>query len=141
MRRMARKNLHRNAWGDRLPAIEQSHLPTFDQSIIILGNKADGIALARMLGILPLAPGRVILGPGKGRYNLPVLIPHRVPSAMIEMQMGINHDVDILGHDPARGEIVEQLRRLTVELPHPLRKLVAHPGLDQYRLSPSADQQ
>ena len=37
---------------------------------------------------------------------------------MVEMQVGIDDDVDIFGSDPAGSQIRQQLRRLAVELDH-----------------------
>ena len=60
---------------------------------------------------------------------------------MIKMQVGVDDDIDIFRRNAACGEIVEQLRRLSVKLDHALRKLVAHPGFDQHILLTRPDEQ
>lgn len=47
------------------------------------------------------------------------------------MQMGVDHDVDIFRRDVGCGQILQQERRLTVDLRHPLRQFVADAGFNQ----------
>src|SRR5207245_8859820 len=77
---------------------------------------------------------------GKSRRHR-ALLPHRVPAAMIEVQMGIDDDVDVLRTHAAGRKIVEQLRRLAVNLHHLFRQLVADPSLDENVLFAGANEQ
>ena len=74
----------------------------------------------------------------KRRDNLAVLVANGVPSAVVEVQVRVDDDVDILGRHASRGEIVEQLGRLSVELDHSVGEFVAHACLDQDRLFAAA---
>ena len=60
---------------------------------------------------------------------------------MIEVQMGIDDDVDVLRTHAAGRKIVEQLRRLAVNLHHLFRQLVADPSLDENVLFAGANEQ
>src|SRR5581483_2926120 len=63
-----------------------------------------------------------------------------VPSAVVEVKVGINDDVHIFRGNASRSEVFQQLRRLAEDLHHLLRKLVAGAGLDQDVLLSGADQ-
>ena len=60
---------------------------------------------------------------------------------MIEMQVRVDDDVDVLRRNATRRQILEQFRRLPIELDHPVRELVAHSGLNQHRLLSGTNQQ
>src|SRR5213080_873178 len=127
---VARKDFHRNTRHDLLIAAQQFHLPAFDQRIVIFTNVADGIALERLVSMPPLALGRVILCFRKCRYDLSVL-PDRIPSAVVEMQMAVDYDVDLFRRNSRSGQVLQQLRRLTVNHLHFFRELVVDSGFDQ----------
>ena len=60
-------------------------------------------------------------------------------SAMIEVQMAVDDDIDIFRRDARCGELVEQLRGLAVDLDHAFGKLVAYAGFDQHGLRSGAN--
>ena len=55
---------------------------------------------------------------------------------MIKVQMAVDHNIDFFRRDSNRVQILQQLCRLIIDLPHFVGKLVADPGFDQdYLLS------
>src|SRR5208337_1144760 len=139
--RVAGKSFHGNAGNDFFVAFEQSHLAAGDERVVVVGEVADGVALAGLAGILPLAFGGVIFCPRKCGDYLSSFVTHRVPAAVVEVKMGIDDDVDVFGRDSGSGEIREQLRGLTVELDHAFGEFVAHAGLNQDILLARADEE
>src|SRR5205823_12236414 len=65
--------------------------------------------------------------------------PERIPSAVVEMQMAVDHDVDLFRRNSRSGQVLQQLRRLTVNHLHFFRELVADSGFDQDCLLSGAD--
>ena len=53
---------------------------------------------------------------------------------MIEVQVCVDHDVDVVRRNACGGQVVEQLRGLTENLDQSVRQLVADAGFDQNRL-------
>src|SRR5437667_305736 len=83
-----------------------------------------------MASVLPLTCGRVVVRARKGGDNL-AIFADGVPSTMVEMQVGVYHNVDIFGSYAGRAQVVQQFGRLTVDFCHFFRKFVANPGFDQ----------
>ena len=88
------------------------------------------------MGVVPLAFLNVIFCFRK-RSNHRVALANRVPTAMIEMQVGVENDVNVFWGDAHRAQVLQQFRRLAVYFDHRFRKFVADSGLDQYRLRSS----
>ncbi len=88
--------------------------------------------------MLPLAVGGIVFGFRKRRHDL-VALERRVPAAVIEVQVGVDHDVNVFRRNAGGGQIVQQLCRLAENLNQSFRQLVADPGFDQDRLLASAD--
>ena len=80
--------------------------------------------------MLPLLLLHVILRSRKRRYHsIPAL--HRIPAAVVKMQMRIDDDVDIFRRDSGGVQVVEQLGRLFEDLDQAVRQFVADTSLDQ----------
>ena len=101
-------------------AAQQRHLSAFDQRIVILRDVADPVALI-FVGVFPLAFLHVVLCLGESGGNL-VALADGVPSAMIEVQMAVDDNVDIVRRDARLGELVEQFSGLAVDLDHSVRR-------------------
>ena len=127
----------RYAGDDFRVAAQQRHLSAFDQGIVILRDVADPVALV-FVGVLPLAFLHVVLRPGERAGNL-VALADGVPSAMIEVEMAIDDDVYVVRRYARRGQLVEQLSGLAVDLDHSFGQLVARAGFNQHGLRAGAD--
>src|SRR5437016_11462455 len=127
---MARKDFDRNSRNNFLIAAQQLHLPAFNQWIVVLADVADGIALELLVPMQPLAFRRVIRRSRKRRHNFSTL-PHCIPSAMVEMQMAVDYDVDLFRRNSRSGQVLQQLLGLAVNSLHFFRELVADSGFDQ----------
>src|SRR5450631_849782 len=116
---MPRKYGDRNAGYNFLIALQQLHLSAFHQRIVVLDEVAHAISLVFMrMSPLPLL--HVVGRLGKsGRHA--AAAAHRVPAAMVEVQMSVDDDVDVFGSDTSRGEILQQLGWLAVNFRHSLR--------------------
>jgi len=90
--------------------------------------------------MLPFLPLCVVLRFRKRRHES-IAAPNRVPSAVIEMEMGVDDDVDVFRGDSGGVEVLEQLGRLLVDLRHLLRQFVADAGFDQDVLVAGAHEQ
>src|SRR2546427_1939310 len=127
---MARKDFDRNSRNNFLIAAQQLHLPAFNQWIVVLADVADGVTFKLLVPVQPLALRRVICRSRKRRHDLSAL-PQRIPSAMVEMQMAVDYDVDLFRRNSRSGQVLQQLRRLTVNHLHFFGELVADSGFDQ----------
>ena len=101
---VSRKDPDRDAGNNLLVAFHGLHLAAGNQRIVVVADVADGIALVLLASMLPLPFLHVILGVRESCDNL-VSLSHRVPSTMVEMQMGVDDDVDILGRNTCSSEI------------------------------------
>ena len=80
--------------------------------------------------MLPLFLLDVILRVRKGRDHL-IAAPHRIPAAVIKMQVGVDDDVDIFRRDPGGVQVVEQFGRLFVDMHHLFGQFVADASFDE----------
>jgi hypothetical protein len=87
-------------------AFHKLPLPRFHHGLEIVGDVADAIALGGMAGVFEFAAMHEVARVGKRGHGLAV-DDARIPSAMIEMQMRVDDDVDLLGFEPARGQLRE----------------------------------
>ena len=99
---------------------------------------ADGVTLT-LVGVLPLAFLSIVPGFRKSRLDR-VARPNRVPSTMIEMQMGVDDNINVIRREAGRAELIEKLCRLTVDLYHLVWEFVANAGFDQNIFVPAANQ-
>src|SRR6266705_4684025 len=127
---MARKDFDRNSRNNFLIAAQQLHLPAFNQWIVVLADVADGVTFKLLVPVHPLALRRVICRSRKRRHDLSAL-PQRIPSAMVEMQMAVDYDVDLFRRNSRCGQVLQQLLGLAVNSLHFFRELVADSGFDQ----------
>ncbi len=80
--------------------------------------------------VLEIAAREQIAGIGEGRYPFAVL-QARIPPHMIKMQVGAQHEVDPLGAQTQRGEILEVGRLRPVNIGNRAVLVVAVAGIDQ----------
>src|ERR1700679_2072813 len=99
---MSGKSFHGDAGNDFFAALEQRHLAAGDERVVVVGDVADGVALAGLPRILPFAFGRIVFRTRKSWHDLAVFAD-RVPTAVVEMQMRVNDDVDVFGDDACDG--------------------------------------
>src|SRR5258708_39543738 len=93
-----------------------------------------------MTSVLPFTLGRIVFRARKRRNNV-VVFADGVPSAMVEVQVSVDDDVDIVGTYADGMQIVEHPGRLAIDPCHLFREFVADPGLNQNILFPRADKQ
>ena len=111
------ENIREYPGNDLLVAMQQVHLAIVDQRVIVLADVADSVALMLTTAVLPFALLHVVLRFGKSCDHLTILA-YRVPATMIEVQVSINDHINVVGRYPAGAEILQQLRRLAVDLDH-----------------------
>src|SRR5215469_3126246 len=87
-----------------------------------------------------LACLHVVLRSRKGRHRLAVTIV-RVPSAVIEMQMGVDDDVDLIGRDACPLETLHQLHLVLVDVLLLFTELRTNTCLNQHGLLAVTKQQ
>ncbi len=92
-------------------------------------------------GVLPFAFGRVVFRARESWDDLAVFVADGVPAAVVEVEVGVDDDVDVFRSDAGSSEICEELGGLAVELDHAIGELVAHAGFDQYVFLSGADEQ
>src|SRR6266851_433781 len=126
---VAGKHFRRNSGDDFLVAAQQLHLTGFDQRIVVVSHVTDRVALVFM-GVLPFAFLDVVLCFWKGGYGF-TGAEHGVPSAVVEVQVGIDDDIDVAGRNADGTEVVEKLGGLAVELRHLFGEFVADSGFDE----------
>src|SRR6516225_6520114 len=95
---MSREYLDGDALDDVRFSPQEPHLSAADQRVIVVGQVTDTVALVLLVGVPQLALLDVVNGVRKGRLRLTVLIKG-VPTAMIEMKMCIDDDVDLVWRD------------------------------------------
>ncbi len=84
--------------------------------------------------MLYLAAMRKVAGIRKGWHDLPLLIQACIPSAMIKVQMRIDHDIHRVERDPGCSETLRQQLLGFEDGPHLLRQLVADARLNHNRM-------
>src|SRR3989440_341324 len=108
---MARKDFDRNSRNNFLIAAQQLHLPAFNQWIVVLADVADGVALELLVPMQPLAFRRVIHRSRKRRHNFSTL-PHGIPSAVVEMQMAVDYDIDLFRRNSCSRQVLQPAKLL-----------------------------
>ena len=84
-----------------------------------------------LVGVLQLALLHVVLRPWKRRHHLTVAIVS-VPTAVIEVQVGVNHDVDFVWRDAGFCEALHQPRLILVDGLSLFVELRTYAGFDQH---------
>ena len=131
---------------DRVRAVEQNRLPGLDhrQHAVAVGAAALRVGVRRgvatRIAVFVLGPGEQILGVRKGRDPAPVT-QHRVPADVIGVQMGAEHDVDVL----RRGAGLTQAREIRRVAPVEARQarpllVIAAAAVEQDRVPIGADE-
>ncbi len=82
--------------------VEKGHLAGGDEGIVVIGDVADGIALELEMAVGDFTAMGEVAGVGESGGDAAVRSAGRVPTAMVEVKMGINDDVDFFGADAAR---------------------------------------
>ena len=63
-----------------------------------------------------------------------------IPSTMVEVQMGVDDDVDIFGRNTRGAEIIQQFSRLTIDFDQAVGQFIPEAGLNQDSLIAGAHQ-
>src|SRR5882724_5231695 len=88
-------------------SIAKIPLPGFNHGHEIIGKITGAIPLSRRAGVVEFLALDDVASVGKSRYGA-AIYNSRVPSAMIEMQMRIDNDVDTFRRDAQRRETLGQ---------------------------------
>ena len=89
--------------------------------------------------MLHLAAMREVPRVRKRRNHLSILGLRRVPPAVVEVQVGVDDNIDLVHRDPGGREGGRQLLLRAEDLPHFPGKLVADARLDDHGMLPGAD--
>ncbi len=124
-------------------AVDQLEQPRFAERTDVLWQVAGAVALVRVGRVLPLAPLHDVARLAKQRLDAARRRPARRPTAVVEVQVGHDHRVDVVGLEPDllqrhadRAVVVDAVDLLQLG-----RELVAVPGLDQHAPVTDLDQQ
>src|SRR4029077_17190324 len=101
-----------------------------DKRVVIITEIGDGIAFVLLARVLPLAFLHVILRVRESGNDF-VSLTYGIPSAMIEVQMGVDDDVDIFGRNTRGAEIIQQFSGLTIEVDQAAGQFIPEAGLNQ----------
>src|SRR5262249_43375194 len=125
VRSVSGKNLDGDS-GYNLPASAQKfHLPSFNQGIVVLADVADAVACKLPACMLPLPFLHEILCSRKRRHNS-FGVEHGVPTAMVEVQVCVDDDVDVVRSNPSSVHVIQQFRRLYIKFGHALGEFVPY---------------
>src|SRR5579863_7593633 len=94
---VAWENLHGNSGNDFGVSSQQLHLAALDQGIVARGHITYGITLV-FVSVVPFAFLDVVLGFRKCGGDF-VSLANGVPSAVVEVQVGVDDDVDVVRGD------------------------------------------
>src|SRR5262245_9201383 len=123
-------------------AIQQFHPPRFDQRIVVGIDIADAVPRMVVVGVLPLAPARIV-GRARKQRLYHAAVEARIPSAMVPMQVSIDDDIDPVRIDAMLrdqlGERVQVCGQLH-PVPRPVIHLISTAGFDQRRVFSGFDQ-
>ena len=133
-------NLHRDTGRNLRIAFQQSHLSAVNQRIVVVGHVADAVALMLLMGVFHLALLHVIGGARETSAGLAVLVIG-VPAAVVEMQVGVDDDVDLVGRHAGLLKALQQARLVIVNGAPLVAELAADAGVDQHIVLAGADQQ
>src|SRR3981189_290175 len=86
------------------------------------------------MAVFHLAAVREVAGVGEGRRYRSVRLECRIPAAVVEVEMGVDHDIDLLHADAGGSQRRRQKLLVAVDLAHLLRLLIADSGLDDYSM-------
>jgi hypothetical protein len=95
--RVAASASHPYSRHDGLIVIDELKHAGIGQRQEVFRQIARAIAIAGVGGISPLAATDDVLGARKPRADAAARVPCREPARVIEMEMGRQHDVDVLG--------------------------------------------
>ena len=117
------------------------HWPALGHRLEIVGEIAGAIAFGGMARVFELAAMDHVTGVGKRGHGL-AIDDAGVPSAMVEMQVGIYHEIDLLGPHAVCREMFRQARALEGVNILALRvPFIACARLDQHPLPCCANQE
>jgi hypothetical protein len=88
-----------------------------------------------VIGLVPLALLEEVAGAGEGERQLAVAVGS-VAAAVVEVKVGVDDDVHILGPDALAGHVLHQRPRLSdAGAARDAGRLIAHARLDQDQLA------
>ena len=89
--------------------IQQGHLAGFDEGIVIVGDVADGVAFKLEMAVRDFAAMGEVAGVGEGGDDAAFGSARGVPSAVVEVEVGVDDDVDFFGADFGGSEGAREL--------------------------------
>ena len=137
LRRVSGEQLHPDAGaylrrGACAGQIQQRHLAALHQRVVVGREVADAVALQLQVAVLHLAAMGKVAGVGEGGGHAAVRMQRRVPAAVVEVQVGVDHNVHLRRVHAGCGIGLEQQLLVAEDLAHPGRMLVADAGLDDH---------
>ncbi len=102
------KELDADAGNDGRIAAEQSRASAGDKRIVVFGEIADAVAFVLLVGVGQFAALVVVAGARKGGNEGAIGAADGVPAAVVEVKMGVDDNVEIIGSKAGGFEIGEQ---------------------------------
>ena len=118
---------------------EQGHLTGLDERIVVGGEIADAVAVELEMTVGDLAGVGEVAGVGEGGGDGAIGVEGGVPATVVEVEVGIDDNVDLLGVDTGGGERGGEEFLIAVDLTHLGGLLVADAGLDEDGVVSGAD--
>src|ERR1017187_3380325 len=124
--------LFRNRLGVELvPVVNAGQRATLDQRVVVVRHIADPVALVLLMRVRQFALLDVVLRPRKRGYRLAVAIV-RVPSAVIEVQVRVDDDIDLVRRHASFVETLHQPSLVLVDRLSLLAQLRPDARFDQH---------
>ena len=114
--------------------IDKRHLPRSDQRIVVRRQITHLVAVELQVTMRHLTRMSEVTSIRKRRTHRAIRIERRVPPAVIEVQMRVDHHIDLFGTNSSRRQRRRQKLLVLVNLLQLRRLLVADAGFDQHRM-------